>query len=235
MQCLGDSTNPGAALAGERPVTVAAGVVLGGYGSITGNVTNDGTLGAGMGTPGYFTSPTGTFTINGNLFNNAIANVGDSLPTCFCTIRRLFGTVVKTEPGEALPPLFSGLTCTTLSSGLDEVLSQAFAQQSPGGHLDQPNIGRVLRAEHFKPNSTVRIGPSKFLTVPASPTVLVTSKKANERCASAGAIPIAVSIAAPRSAFNGSVFIAASEAPRLTNISSLNPIWNLGAVYTGLR
>ncbi len=66
---VGDFAHPMAALSGGGPIAVGAGGTLGGYGSVTGPVTNSGIIAAGNATPGFAASPTGTFTINGNLLN----------------------------------------------------------------------------------------------------------------------------------------------------------------------
>ena len=66
---IGDPANPSAALSGGGPISVGSGGTLGGYGSVTGPSVDDGIVAAGNATPGFATSPTGTFTIIGNLFN----------------------------------------------------------------------------------------------------------------------------------------------------------------------
>ncbi len=66
---VGDSAHPSAALSGGGPITVAQGGTLGGYGSVTGSVVNDGVIAAGNATPGLGASPTGAFTILGDLLN----------------------------------------------------------------------------------------------------------------------------------------------------------------------
>jgi outer membrane autotransporter protein len=66
---VGDFAHPSAALSGGGPIAIGAGGTLGGYGSITGAVTNGGVIAPGSATPGFSGSPTGTFTIIGNLFN----------------------------------------------------------------------------------------------------------------------------------------------------------------------
>jgi outer membrane autotransporter protein len=66
---VGDFSHPTAALSGGGPIAVAAGGTLGGYGSVTGSVTNSGIIAAGNATPGFAGSPIGTFTVIGNLLN----------------------------------------------------------------------------------------------------------------------------------------------------------------------
>jgi outer membrane autotransporter protein len=73
---VGDFANPTAALSGGGPISVGPGGTLGGYGSVTGNVTNSGTIAAGNAAPGLASSPTGTFTINGNLLNGGAIQLG---------------------------------------------------------------------------------------------------------------------------------------------------------------
>jgi outer membrane autotransporter protein len=72
---VGDPAGSSAALSGGGPITVASGATLGGYGSVTGSVTNSGTVAAGNGTPGFGTAPAGTFTIIGNLLNQGTVNL----------------------------------------------------------------------------------------------------------------------------------------------------------------
>ena len=66
---VGDFANPTAALSGGGPISVGSAGTLGGYGSVTGPVTNSGVIAAGSAAPGSSASPTGTFTIIGNLLN----------------------------------------------------------------------------------------------------------------------------------------------------------------------
>jgi outer membrane autotransporter protein len=73
---VGDLAHPSAALSGGGPITVAHGATLGGYGSVTGSVFNNGVIAAGNATPGFDASPTGTFTIIGNLLNHGLAKLG---------------------------------------------------------------------------------------------------------------------------------------------------------------
>ncbi len=50
---VGDPGHPAAALSGGGPIYVAPGATLGGFGSVTGPVTNDGTVAAGNATPSF--------------------------------------------------------------------------------------------------------------------------------------------------------------------------------------
>ncbi|SED89701.1 autotransporter-associated beta strand repeat-containing protein [Rhizobiales bacterium GAS188] len=73
---IGDANNPGAVLSGGGPIQVAAGGTLGGYGSVTGNVTNAGTIGVGNTLAALSGGSTGNFTINGNVTNAGLAQIG---------------------------------------------------------------------------------------------------------------------------------------------------------------
>ncbi|MEJ8856977.1 autotransporter outer membrane beta-barrel domain-containing protein [Variovorax robiniae] len=96
---VGDSTSPGAALGGGRTVLVNTGATLGGYGTVTGDVTNNGTLKVADAIAGATVAPlainasakpgaptlakpavlaggNGTFTINGTLQNAGLAQIG---------------------------------------------------------------------------------------------------------------------------------------------------------------
>ena len=61
--------------------TTGSGGTLGGYGSVTGAVSNSGVIAAGSATPGSRSSPTGTFTIIGNLLNQGVIQLasGESI------------------------------------------------------------------------------------------------------------------------------------------------------------
>lgn len=75
---VGDSTRPGAALGGGGTVVVQAGATLGGYGSVTGDVVNDGVLKVAdaIATPAIPGIGNGGFTINGTLRNAGLAQIG---------------------------------------------------------------------------------------------------------------------------------------------------------------
>jgi outer membrane autotransporter protein len=78
---VGDFAHPSAALSGGGPISVGSGGTLGGYGSVTGPVTNSGVIAAASATPGFLGSPTGTFTIIGNLLNQGVIQLasGESI------------------------------------------------------------------------------------------------------------------------------------------------------------
>ena len=73
---IGDDSSSGAALTGGGNLTVATGAVLGGYGSVTGNVTNDGILAVGAAISALAGGPLGNFTINGDVWNNGHIQLG---------------------------------------------------------------------------------------------------------------------------------------------------------------
>ena len=73
---IGDAQHANAALSGGGAVGVASGATLGGYGSVTGNVTNAGTIAVADALPAFASSGSGTFTINGTLTNAGLAAVG---------------------------------------------------------------------------------------------------------------------------------------------------------------
>jgi outer membrane autotransporter protein len=72
----GDASNTGASLAG--PATVATGATLGGYGTVSGDVTNNGTIAVANALPATAVagSAQGSFTINGQLTNAGLVQVG---------------------------------------------------------------------------------------------------------------------------------------------------------------
>lgn len=75
---VGDGSSASAALGGGGPVTVASGGTLGGYGSVTGNVTNSGTLSVANALSSLAGGATGNFRINGNLTNAGHVQLGGS-------------------------------------------------------------------------------------------------------------------------------------------------------------
>src|SRR3984885_7190488 len=55
---VGDFAHPSAALSGGGPIAIGSGGTLGGYGSVTGSVANNGVIAAGNAAPGLAASPT---------------------------------------------------------------------------------------------------------------------------------------------------------------------------------
>ena len=75
---VGDAAHPAAAISGGGPVDVAAGATLGGYGSVTGTVTNSGTVAVANAVPAFAAERIGNFTINGDLTNSGLLQLGGS-------------------------------------------------------------------------------------------------------------------------------------------------------------
>lgn len=75
---VGDGAGDPPALSGGGPVAVAAGATLGGYGSVTGNVANSGTIAVANALASLAGGATGNFQINGNLANAGLVQLGGS-------------------------------------------------------------------------------------------------------------------------------------------------------------
>ena len=72
---VGRPDSPGAALSGGGPVSVAAGATLGGYGGVTGDVTNAGTIAVANALSTFASGPNGNFTVNGGLNNSGLIQI----------------------------------------------------------------------------------------------------------------------------------------------------------------
>lgn len=77
---VGDSTHSSARLSGGEGVKVLAGATLGGYGSVAGNVVNDGTIAVANALPALQSGGIGTLTLNGNLDNGGRLNLAGNRP-----------------------------------------------------------------------------------------------------------------------------------------------------------
>jgi outer membrane autotransporter protein len=75
---IGDPAHPGAALSGGGPIQVLPGGILGGYGSVTGSVTNQGIIAVANALPAFAGDRAGTFAINGDLVNAGALNLASS-------------------------------------------------------------------------------------------------------------------------------------------------------------
>ena len=73
---VGDGTGTAAALSGGGPVRIASGAMLGGYGSVTGDLTNGGTIAAANAVARLATGAVGNFQINGSLTNAGRLQLG---------------------------------------------------------------------------------------------------------------------------------------------------------------
>jgi len=72
---VGDISHSSATLGGGGSVSVAAGANLGGYGSVVGDVTNNGTIFTANALPSFASSTSGTFSVQGQLTNNGLAQI----------------------------------------------------------------------------------------------------------------------------------------------------------------
>ena len=72
---VGDISHSSATLGGGGSVSVAAGANLGGYGSVVGDVTNNGTIFIANALPSFTSSTSGTFSVQGQLTNNGLAQI----------------------------------------------------------------------------------------------------------------------------------------------------------------
>jgi autotransporter-associated beta strand protein len=106
---VGDPDDTAAALSGGGPVSVAPGATLGGFASVTGDVTNDGTVAAGNATPGYASAIPGSFTITGNMLNNGVVALTQPDPTV--------GTDLVLHGNYAAGPSGTLLVSTALNAG----------------------------------------------------------------------------------------------------------------------
>jgi outer membrane autotransporter protein len=77
---VGDPSHTSANLSGSSLVTVASGAALGGYGTVAGNVVNNGTIAVANAVSAFSNGPTGTFTISGNVTNSGLINLAGSTP-----------------------------------------------------------------------------------------------------------------------------------------------------------
>ncbi|NMM03293.1 autotransporter outer membrane beta-barrel domain-containing protein [Paraburkholderia sp. RP-4-7] len=73
---IGDAAHANAALTGGGATTVATGATLGGYGSVTGAVTNNGTLAVANASESFASEGNGAFSINGSLVNAGLVEIG---------------------------------------------------------------------------------------------------------------------------------------------------------------
>jgi autotransporter-associated beta strand protein len=76
---VGDFAHPAAALSGGGPISVGSGGTLGGDGTVTGPMVNNGIIAAGSATPGFASSPTGTFTVIGDVLNRGAIQLASGM------------------------------------------------------------------------------------------------------------------------------------------------------------
>ncbi|WP_247381827.1 autotransporter outer membrane beta-barrel domain-containing protein [Bradyrhizobium sp. 143] len=92
---VGDEAHTSAALSGGGATTVNSGATLGGYGSVTGTVTNNGTV-AVADTLAAAGLAKGNFTIDGTLVNNSLAQVGGTGIGNTLTVNSYVGNIGST-------------------------------------------------------------------------------------------------------------------------------------------
>lgn len=73
---VGDASHAAATLSGGGNTTIVSGATLGGYGSVTGPVTNNGRIAVANALPQFAGSGNGSFTINGALNNAGLVQIG---------------------------------------------------------------------------------------------------------------------------------------------------------------
>lgn len=97
---VGDSAHPQAVLR-NGAVGVAAGAALGGYGSIIGNVTNEGFIGVGNALPALASEPDAVFTVAGNLANRGTVSLLNGVAADRLVVKQgsfyTFGGLVQLE------------------------------------------------------------------------------------------------------------------------------------------
>jgi len=131
---IGDPTHSSAALSGGGLTTVSSGATLGGYGTVAGDVVNNGTIAVANAVSAFSSGPTGTFIIGGNVTNSGLINLAGSMP----------GNVLK---------IGGNYTGTAGSSVLFNTLLNA------GGPLSSQFTDRLLISGNADP-STVIVHPS---------------------------------------------------------------------------
>ncbi|SFC73050.1 autotransporter outer membrane beta-barrel domain-containing protein [Collimonas sp. OK412] len=73
---VGDASHANAALSGGGSTVISSGATLAGYGSVTGPVTNGGTVAVANALSAFANSGNGAFTINGTLVNAGVVQIG---------------------------------------------------------------------------------------------------------------------------------------------------------------
>jgi outer membrane autotransporter protein len=91
---VGDPAHANAALAGGGGMNIDAGTTVGGYGSVSGAVTNNGTLAVANALPVFAAASNGTFNVNGSLTNAALVQIGGPAGTTPGNVLRVAGNYV---------------------------------------------------------------------------------------------------------------------------------------------
>jgi outer membrane autotransporter protein len=99
---VGDPMHTKAALAGGGAMNIDAGSTVGGYGSISGAVTNNGTLAVANALPAFAAASNGIFNVNGALTNAALVRIGGPAGTTPGNVLRVAGDYAGRDGAIAL-------------------------------------------------------------------------------------------------------------------------------------
>jgi outer membrane autotransporter protein len=99
---IGDPAHTNAALAGGGGMNIDAGTTVGGYGAVSGAVTNNGTLAVANALPAFAAASNGTFSVNGTLTNAALVQIGGPAGTTPGNVLRVAGDYVGQDGAIAL-------------------------------------------------------------------------------------------------------------------------------------
>lgn len=99
---VGDPMHTKAALAGGGGMNIDAGSTVGGYGSISGAVTNNGTLAVANALPAFAAASNGIFNVNGALTNAALVRIGGPAGTTPGNVLRVAGNYAGRDGAIAL-------------------------------------------------------------------------------------------------------------------------------------
>ncbi|HEY4352300.1 MAG TPA: autotransporter outer membrane beta-barrel domain-containing protein, partial [Paraburkholderia sp.] len=99
---IGDPAHTNAALAGGGGMNIDAGTTVGGYGSVSGAVTNHGTLAVANALPAFAAASNGTLNVNGALANAALVQIGGPAGTTPGNVLRVAGNYVGQDGAIAM-------------------------------------------------------------------------------------------------------------------------------------
>ncbi|QYD73939.1 autotransporter outer membrane beta-barrel domain-containing protein [Paraburkholderia edwinii] len=91
---IGDPAHTNAELAGGGGMNIDAGTTVGGYGAVSGAVTNNGTLAVANALPAFAAASNGTFSVNGTLTNAALVQIAGPAGTTPGNVLRVAGNYV---------------------------------------------------------------------------------------------------------------------------------------------
>ncbi|MPZ33196.1 MAG: autotransporter outer membrane beta-barrel domain-containing protein [Rhodospirillales bacterium] len=168
---VGDAAHPAAALSGGGPVNVAAGATLGGYGSVSGTVVNNGTIAAAN--AALAGGPIGNFTINGTLLNSSIVDlagsgVGNSLTVAGNYVgnngQLLVNTVLGPDNSASDKLVVSGGSATgTTGITVNNVGGTGAASRADGILVIQAVNGATTAGNAFSLSRSVSAGAYEYL------------------------------------------------------------------------